>query len=495
MTNVSDGNGTHSPMNSIDSTIGHLSSSNSNDDDGLSTKDGNTTMISMTDQKIVTADNDPKNPMNWPKKKKYVNFFIVSAISFMGYFSSAIYMPATEQIRAYFDTDLTIINISIAFFVLFLGVAPLFFAPLSERIGRRWIYLTGTFFFTVFTILCGTSTNLGAFMAFRLIQGIFASVGMAIGGGSCSDLFDTHERGTAVSLYMFGTILGPAVAPISGGYIANYLGWRWIFYIKTILGGVLFILSFFFLQETLYVSPDALPLPSSGTVGWKARVANLKFNPLATLGLLLRPEIGLLCLAVSTFFGWFYLLVTILPATFNRLYGFSSDTIGIMYLAGGIGNTSGAIVAGLISDRLYNWQVKRNNGARVIEFRLTPIYFGIPFIVIGALLYGWALQYALNQFVPLAGYLLYTFGTMLTITISNTYLVESFLSRSASVVSVNNCLRNVFAMFFSSMAVIIRNGLGDNWTYTVAAITCLLMYIPTFLVQKYGSKWRPTEPL
>jgi predicted MFS family arabinose efflux permease len=95
-----------------------------------------------------------------------------------------------------------------------------------------------------------------------------------------------------------------------------------------------------------------------------------------------------------------------LPATFNSLYGFSSDTIGIMYLAGGIGNTSGAIVAGLISDRLYRWQIKRNGNVPVIEYRLTPIYFGVPFVVVGALLYGWSLHFRLNFFVPLAGYLL-----------------------------------------------------------------------------------------
>ncbi|KAI8338548.1 major facilitator superfamily domain-containing protein [Chlamydoabsidia padenii] len=383
-------------------------------EDGNPEKDDITTII-MT--------NDPDNPLNWPRRKKYLNFGIISAISFMGYFTSAIYMPATEQIREYFDTDLTIINISIAFFVFFLGTSPLYFAPLSERIGRRWIYVGGTFFFTVFSILCGISPNIGAFMTFRLLQGIFGSIGMALGGGSCSDLFASHERGSAMSVYMLGTILGPAVAPISGGYISKYLGWRWIFYITTIMGGVLCLLSFFFLQETLY-------RPS--TTGYRGLWAKIKFNPLATLGLLLRPEIGLICLGVSTSFGWFYLLVTILPSSFHNLYGYSSDTIGIMYLAGGIGNTCGTIVAGLISDRLYRWQVKRNGNVPLIEYRLTPVYFGVPFIVIGALIYGWSLYFRLNVFVPLTGYLLYTFGTMMTITLGNTYLVESFLSRSAS---------------------------------------------------------------
>ncbi|KAI9305132.1 major facilitator superfamily domain-containing protein [Cunninghamella echinulata] len=405
----------------------------------------------------------------------------------MGYFSSAVYMPATEQIRVYFNTDLTIINMSIAFFVLILGIAPLFYAPLSERIGRRLIYVGGISLFTVFTIICGTSTNLVAFIIFRLCQGLFAPVGMALGGGTISDLFDSHERSKAVSLYMFGTIFGPAIAPIIGGLLAQYLYWRSIFYLKTIIGGVLAIASFFFLDETLYKPERTL---SSVT---QLRWYHFKFNPLSTLKLLLNKEVAIICFAVSTSFGWFYLLVTILPATFASIYGLPISTIGLLYLSGGIGNSCGALSSGFISDRLYQWQLRRNNGKHLIEYRLTPMYIGIPFIVIGSLLYGWALHFHVYFIIPLVGYLLYTFGTMLTITTGNTYLVECYLSKSASVVSVNNCLRNVFAMFFSLMAVIIRNGLGDGWTFTIGSITCILMYSPIILVQRYGSNWRSKQ--
>lgn len=74
------------------------------------------------------------------------------------------------------------------------------------------------------------------------------------------------------------TILGPAVAPIAGGYIDQYLGWRWIFYIKTIMGGVLTVLSYVFIKETLYV-PNAKQLPPPAD--FKERLSRLKFNPVS----------------------------------------------------------------------------------------------------------------------------------------------------------------------------------------------------------------------
>lgn len=80
----------------------------------------------------------------------------------------------------------------------------------------------------------------------------------------------------------YSTILGPAIAPIVGGYIDQYLGWRWIFYIKAIMGGCLTILSFIFIKETLYVpNTRQLPPPTS----FKERFERLKFNPVSFLAL------------------------------------------------------------------------------------------------------------------------------------------------------------------------------------------------------------------
>lgn len=74
------------------------------------------------------------------------------------------------------------------------------------------------------------------------------------------------------------------------------------------------------------------------------------------------------------------------------------------YLAGGLGNVLGSIVAGFSSDRLYARMVTKNNGIEVKEFRLKPIYFGVVFYLVGSILYGWLLEYHVFWFVPLIGY-------------------------------------------------------------------------------------------
>lgn len=99
------------------------------------------------------------------------------------------------------------------------------------------------------------------------------------------------------------------------------------------------------------------------------------------------------------------MLVTILSVTYIERYHFQSGSIGLLFLTGGVGNCSGSLVAGLVSDRIYGWQRRRKNGAVTAEDRLVPMYVGVPFLVIGFVLYGWFLQEQLHWFTPLVGYL------------------------------------------------------------------------------------------
>lgn len=118
----------------------------------------------------------------------------------------------------------------------------------------------------------------------------------------------------------------------------------------------------------------------------------------------MQPEVLVTCIPISIAFGWFYFLVTILPTTFGSVYHFSTGTIGLCYLAGGIGNTSGSIVAGAISDKLYAKAVSLNGGVLKSELRLRPMYIGLPFIIIGSIMYGWFLHAGVHWMGPLVSY-------------------------------------------------------------------------------------------
>lgn len=65
--------------------------------------------------------------------------------------------------------------------------------------------------------------------------GFAGSAPVAIGGGTVSDLFSDRERANAMAVYSLGPLLGPALGPIAGGYIAQTVGYKYIF---VVIGGL-----------------------------------------------------------------------------------------------------------------------------------------------------------------------------------------------------------------------------------------------------------------
>lgn len=74
------------------------------------------------------------------------------------------------------------------------------------------------------------------------------------------------------------TIIGPAFSPLVGGYVDQYLGWRWIFYLSTMIGGVILIANLLFMRETLH-RPQQEDQEKNKSI--RERLARLKFNPVS----------------------------------------------------------------------------------------------------------------------------------------------------------------------------------------------------------------------
>lgn len=87
--------------------------------------------------------------------------------------------------------------------------------------------------------------------------------------------------------------------------------------------------------------------------------------------------------------------------TFLDVYKFTSSSSGLCFLASGAGNICGAIFVGMVSDKIFAYYTKKNGGVAVKEFRLKTVYIGIPFVVVGALLYGWLIQARVHFMGPL----------------------------------------------------------------------------------------------
>lgn len=133
---------------------------------------------SATDPNVVDWEglDDPANPLNFSSLVKSTNVGIVSALTFITPLASSMFAPGVPQLMEEFGSTNTLLaGFVVSVYVLGFAIGPLILAPASELVGRAIIYHICNVGFTVFSVACAVSTNLGMLIVFRFFQGCFGS--------------------------------------------------------------------------------------------------------------------------------------------------------------------------------------------------------------------------------------------------------------------------------------------------------------------------------
>lgn len=122
-------------------------------------------------------------------------------------------------------------SLVVSVYVLGWAVGPLAAGPLSEVHGRYAVYTWSNMLYVVATVGCALSPTIEILTLCRFLAGCLSSTPLTIGGGTISDIVPVQKRGLALSMYMFGPVLGPCVGPLAGGFLTDTAGWRSIFWV------------------------------------------------------------------------------------------------------------------------------------------------------------------------------------------------------------------------------------------------------------------------
>lgn len=109
-------------------------------------------------------------------------------------------------------------------------------AWLSERIGRKQLFLVSISSFTIFSVLCGGADSLGAEIAYRLAQGGFGAFLIPLSQSILLDNYPRSQHAKAMAMWGIGIMLAPVIGPSLGGWLTHEYSWRWVYYINIPIG-------------------------------------------------------------------------------------------------------------------------------------------------------------------------------------------------------------------------------------------------------------------
>lgn len=139
-------------------------------------------------------------------------------------------------------------------FVLMLPIS----GALSERIGRRRVFLGSVALFTLASLLCGLVDNIVMLIILRALQ---AAGGAGITPSATGIVVDYFGKNRDRAVSLFGSIfpIGAMVGPIFGGLLVNYANWRWVFFVNIPIGLLILWMAL------RYIPPDPLKKRKQGS--------------------------------------------------------------------------------------------------------------------------------------------------------------------------------------------------------------------------------------
>ena len=166
---------------------------------------------------------------------KYIIIAIVVTLAILSVLSTDFYVPAMPDMVGLLHTTHTLIKLSVTVYMLGLALSPLAFGPLSDRFGRRPILLLCAGLGLVGSVLCWIAPDVQILILGRLLQGIGLGGVLSLARTIGSDLFEKNEFAQVAGVISLCVSIGPAIAPVIGGYLHVQWGWRSIFMLLAIL--------------------------------------------------------------------------------------------------------------------------------------------------------------------------------------------------------------------------------------------------------------------
>ena len=457
---------------------------------------------------------DIENPKNWSKGRRWfitvVSVLLVVNATFASSSPSGS-IAGPNGIAVHFGVSEEAAGLVTTLFLLGYCFGPLFWAPLSEFFGRRYIFYISFTSYLAFSFLCAFAPNFGSLLVGRFLAGTFVSSPLSNAPGVLADIWGPVERGNAMAVFSMMTFIGPSMGPVVSGFLELKKDWRWNFYVLLWFAGIAEVLMFA-LPETYPPRVllnkakriRALKLPGFENVQTPMEASGKNLKQIFKVALT-RPWIILIdpislasAIYMSVVYALLYMLFTIYPVVFQQKRGWNAG-VGELPL---IGTAVGAVLGG----SLVFWQSARDKKNILAGRKVPPedrmilgMVGGVAFPV-AMFWFAWTANFdSIHWIVPTIAGVFLSAAILLIFVAYLNYLTDSYLLFAASALAANTVCRSAAGAAAPLFTQYMFDSLGvGGGGSLIGGIAVLLAPIP-FIFYKYGgavrrrSKFAPTK--
>ncbi len=243
-------------------------------------------------------------------------------------------LSSMPDVAREFGVENALVQLSLLSFMLGIAAGQLVVGPLADRFGRRPVILVAIVVYVAAATGAATAADIQWLVGFRLIQGLAACVGQILPRTVIRDRFESVDAAKLLSYVMMIHGIAPIIGPIFGAHLAVAVGWRAVYWFNATYGGLVFILVWTLLAESIpRRDPRALN---------PARLVR-------TYAMVIRNRIfyGHLLCGIGCYAGLFVYLTTSSAVVIGH-FGRSGETYGYLFAI----TMSGWLIGNLISARL-----------------------------------------------------------------------------------------------------------------------------------------------
>ncbi|GAA87768.1 MFS transporter [Aspergillus luchuensis IFO 4308] len=459
----------------------------------------------LPEYEVYWEHDDSENPLLWPLWYKSLVVAAMSVGATVVALSSTLYTSGIPGLQEEFGISKLKALFGITTYLLGMAIGCVLFAPLSELVGRRPVYLVSLTIFLLLLLPTALAQNIETILVSRFFGGLFGSALMSNSPASISDIVSDKHRPLAFGFLSIGPMNGPVYGPIIGGFVYQYMGWRWTNWIVLIIGGAVLILMIF-IKETyapvILRRRTKLKRIETQNRKWWTRYDHAQdLRSLLQISLS-RPFIMLLTEPICIFwdiyvalvYGGLYLCFVAYPIAFQQERGWSPGIGGLSFVGIGIGVYI-AIACEPIFRRLINHHQRSEDGRVPPEATVSIVGLGGTLIASGQLWFAWTCTPNVHWLVSIVAGVPFGAGNACVFIYASNYLARSYGIYAASALAGNMFTRSIMGACLPLAGPSMYGTLGLHWAGTLLGLVEVACIAIPVVFYFYGHKIRERSPL